>query len=289
MPSRLACIAIVAFWLATTGWLAKRELAPRWSAGAPPAVVIELADEAIRQPMPVRWRLYRNGEAVAPARTVVEYHEPDDSFDLNSTIFGFTLLREPISVKVEELRSRQRVERSGRLIGVSTDVKLDVAGQPIRFTLSGAVVGGEARPVCRVETPWAVLTPTLAPVPVTGAGALNPLHPVNKVLGLWAGRTWRQSLSDPLTDALRESLAAYAKKEHGADLSALLGRAGPTSLVAEVTGPETLNWSNAAHDCWVIRYRGEGYEARTWVRVSDGLVLRQDAAAAGEDWSLVRE
>ncbi len=46
MPPRVAVAGIVAFWVAVTGYVVKRDVWPRVFATGPPPVAIELADEA---------------------------------------------------------------------------------------------------------------------------------------------------------------------------------------------------------------------------------------------------
>ena len=41
--------------------------------------------------------------------------------------------------------------------------------------------------------------------------------------------------------------------------------------------------------CWVIAYRSGEARAKTWVRVSDGKVLRQEASLLGDHIALERE
>jgi hypothetical protein len=51
-----------------------------------------------------------------------------------------------------------------------------------------------------------------------------------------------------------------------------------------------LVWDGTEVDCWQIEYREPGHKpaARTWVRRSDGLVLRQEAGHAGVELVLER-
>ena len=62
------------------------------------------------------------------------------------------------------------------------------------------------------------------------------------------------------------------------------------SVVAEVGGtPQPLEWQKQSVPCWVIEYRRAEPFARTWVRVSDGKVLRQEAFEKGETLRFERE
>jgi hypothetical protein len=53
--------------------------------------------------------------------------------------------------------------------------------------------------------------------------------------------------------------------------------------------PQTLNVKGEDVSCWVIEYRRKEPVARTWVRASDGKVLRQEAFEKGESLTFERE
>ena len=61
-------------------------------------------------------------------------------------------------------------------------------------------------------------------------------------------------------------------------------------LIAEVrASSEPLFWNGAEVPCWVIDYRNSKERAATWVRSSDGKVLRQEAFGEGEQFTLERD
>ncbi len=82
-------------------------------------------------------------------------------------------------------------------------------------------------------------------------------------------------LIDPLADALP---------------SALTSSRGIRSVDAQVL-PETqeLEWGGQVVDCLMIEYTGDDFHARTWVRASDGLVLRQETDSRGERMVMERQ
>jgi hypothetical protein len=56
--------------------------------------------------------------------------------------------------------------------------------------------------------------------------------------------------------------------------------------------PQYIEWDGAPQPCFVIDYRaesGDDFTGRTWVRTSDGLVLRQEARSNEETLVLQRE
>src|SRR5215213_11982858 len=104
MPPRIAVAGIVAFWLATTGYIAHRDLWPRVFSSGPPPVSIELADEA-RQNVPARWTLHRNGQKVGGLSTQMKYLDSEDAFQFTYRYFQLELEQSGITLKVPEATS----------------------------------------------------------------------------------------------------------------------------------------------------------------------------------------
>ncbi len=128
----------------------------------------------------------------------------------------------------------------------------------------------------------------LEPVPVQRGQPLNPLQPVNRISGVRGGmRSWVVHEYNPLQDALADLLRKQLAKS-----GLPLGDPKPKdSLIAEVgSSPQALTWQNEEVACWVIEYRRKDDTiARTWVRASDGKVLRQEAFEGGETLTFDRE
>jgi len=286
LPSRVTVIGIFAFWCLSLGWFVRKELAPTWGASHAPPYAIELADEAIRQAVPVVWTVHRNGEFLTTATTRVEYVEPDDTFRLSCEIRKFDLVAgRSLAVTVNDLRNVYRVSRAGELLAMQTDVAVTAGGSRFDLMMSAEVKDGRAWTRCAVRSPWGSFEPTPVQVNVSASGMLNPLHPVQRVRGLRPGQRWSMPLVDPLADALRVALERFVQDTLGGPR---LRFPGPRTLVAEVTGPRGLEWNGREHDCYVIEYGGDDYRAATWVRVRDGLVLRQEAGSNGDEFVLQR-
>ena len=296
MPSRTLTLAIVLFWLATAVWFFDRDVWPHLRPGDAPPYTIELADEATRLAVPVRWALSRNGQSLGTLRTTIRYYDADDTFELTAASPELTLPRIAglFDIKILNLSDQIRVNREGELRAMQTDITVRVQA-PLETTakvaIAAAVHNGRLERHCRVELPvLGTIEPALEPVPPTRGSVLNPLHPVPRLTGLRPGRHWRQPLVDPRSDILK---AVLANLPGGGSASGLAAR-GPQVLLAEVRPrPEAIAWEGGEHACWVVEYRGdlEGdeFRARTWVRVSDGLVLRQVAEALGETLELQRD
>src|SRR5262245_48420368 len=111
MPPRHFTIAIVAFWVAMSGWLFYRDLWPWLRPGGPPPYVIDLVDEARFRESRNRWIVFQKGHDIGYADTWVDYRGSDDSFRLN----GEFKIRRPGGKgdPLVEMRSMYRVTRGG--------------------------------------------------------------------------------------------------------------------------------------------------------------------------------
>lgn len=286
MPTRPVGALIIVFWLATTAWYIRREIAPYWNSHQAPAFAIDIADEAIRQSLPVSWTLIRRGHSPSQVRTSVLYHEGEDEFSLNCQLWKLPLTRD---LKIDLLHSSYRVARDGRLIATTTRITFGADRNTVTMLMSARIRDHGVDASCQIHSPWGNLAPTSEWVAGESAAGLNPLHPVHKLRNVRIGQRWVQPLSDPLAQAQQFALVAFARSATGIDIKDLVHRAPPRSLIAEVVGPEPLEWHGEIHSCLVIEYHGDNHSARTWVRAGDGWVLRQEVAAGDDQWVLQRD
>src|SRR5262245_3372642 len=128
MPSRRVVALILAFWVATTAYIAYRDLWPRLFAGGPPPVAIDLADEAA-QNVPVRWTITRNGEKIGRLVTNMRYVEADDTFRFTSEYKELRVEAAGAEVHVPEFTTAIRVTRNGDLREQSAEGKLELSWQ----------------------------------------------------------------------------------------------------------------------------------------------------------------
>jgi len=301
MPPRLVVLLIVAGWAATMSWLLYREWW-QWHAaeGAPP-FLIDLVDEAA--PQAAAWHILRDDKEIATARTSME-PQKDDSFALTTEInkldldFDTPLPLGPFSkikLSLGKLRNVLRVNRDGELLRLYTDVEIDLGRLlQARFEIHGVPRDGRLELRAVTELPTGKAEHQLPSVEFPSRNVLNPLLPLNRIKGLTPGRRWRITAVDPIADALAASIrqmsAQLAQEAKGAgSLLEHLPVGGPRELLAEVL-PQTqpLTWQGQVHDCWVIEYRSKEVAARTWVRASDGLVMRQETIGMGERLTLQR-
>lgn len=303
MPSRFLAIGIVIFWLASTAWFAIRDLAPHWRSDGPPPLSIELADEAVRQVVPIRWKIERNGQPIGTLQTQLRFVENDDSYELSATCSSLTLAElalpivGPIRVTARKYEDRLRVTRDGELKAMDTNITLTVRlGEQteleLQASLGAEVQRNEMRRHFRVSAPGlGEFQPDLEPTEPIRGSVLNPLHPVHRITGLRPGQRWRQPLVAPHEDIVRAALARMPGAESAA---AALRESGPRWLDAAVrNSTQQLETDRGAVECLLIDYRGEvhgdEFTARTWVAAGDGAVLRQEAESQGQKMVLTRE
>jgi len=241
--------------------------------------------------LPIRWVILHGDSKIGDVQTTIRYHTADDTFDMQSKIAKIDLGRIGLlQISATGLASTYRVTRSGELREMFIEGVLALEGARMAVSaglnLSGKVEQGHFVPSGEVEFAGSKQVLPLEPVAISTRGSiLNPLHPVNRIAGLRPGQHWRVPLVDPLAD----SLEAMVQKNPALQF---LAQRSPRAkiLQAEVLGePMTLHWEQRDVPCLVIEYRQDDFLARTWVRQSDGLVLRQEASIWGEKVVLERE
>jgi hypothetical protein len=293
MPPRPYTLLIVALWAVTTGWLVYSDLWPRFQPGEPPLFTIDLADEASANVQKTFWTLFKDGVEVGSLETGVKYHEEDDTFEIPALLK--VRLFSPKSKDPDvTIDSMYRVSREGQLRELAAHGQM---ADIVSLHLDGAIHDMEFTQHFHLVGPGGFeLKPVLKPVPVSQRGSVfNPFQPVNKVRGLRLGQRWRLPMVDPFFDIVK---AAVANAVPGLELPGLpvlqaevlpaLHVLPPLELKPAEKGlPLTPRRSGVV--CQVIQYTSDEITARTWVRESDGVVLRQEASQHGDTWILDRD
>jgi hypothetical protein len=290
MPPRSVVFGIVAFWLAVTGFAFYRDVWPRLFSNDPPPVSIELADEA-RQNVPSRWAIVRNGTRIGRLTTQMRYLDATDEFQFTYRYADLALEQSGVTLKLPDAVSEVALSRAGHLKGQSMSGKVEalLKGVPVvqgsvsvRATVTDGALTGRAE----IKSTLFNLEGDLDPVPVPAGQPLNPLQPVNRIANVRPRSEWTVHESNPLQDAVG-SLFRKKLAETGLRLPEEKKR---DSLVARVSSePQELTVRGERVPCWVIEYRRAEPVARTWVRASDGKVLKQEAFEKGESLSFERE
>jgi hypothetical protein len=288
MPSRPAVAAILLFWLATTAYAVHRDLWPRLFPSGPPPVAMDLQDEAT-QFAEVRWTVSRGGEKVGRLTTSVKHIDTDDTVLFTQTYTNVEVEVGGVRFQAARLRTTTRVTRDGKLREQSMDGELRAVGAAIDVsataTVTGRVENGQFVGKCDIRSSLGDLSRPLDPVPVPDGQVFNPLTVMNRMPDLRPNQTWRVEEVNPLRDAARVLLNEQLGK---------LGFRLPDSPRERVTArvlpdPQPLPWKGGEADCWVVEYAAEKASVRTWVRRSDGKVLKQEAYGLGERLTVERE
>jgi hypothetical protein len=296
MPPRIVAIIIVAFWLFSSGWLAYREWWPWLQADTPPPFTVELADEAA--PLYAQWSIWRVDRKVGSASTRMVYRK-DNTFELNSTVEHLEWLEAAGAVKivVPRLSTVQKVTRDGQLLAMTSNLQIEVTipGQQkleMKAGLEGTVTDGKLIAQAWMESPLTGrMEQQLDPLPLESGSAINPLQPVAK-LAVYPGQRWKITNVDPLVHAVAAALKQSLIAKY-VNVGKLINTE-PQVLMAQVLSePQQLTFGEIAVSCYVVEYRSNDFEGKfqgkTWVRISDSKVLRQEVSGNGEKLTLVRE
>jgi hypothetical protein len=328
MPARRHILVILAFWIATSGWLFYRDLRPLLRVGEPPSFAIDLADEA--QAPQIRWAVLQvtppksieKGDSDSPraechapddsvafekcqdkgyALTNVTYREADDAFDFSGTVKLWpTKIHEGDPQMV--ITSAYRVTRAGEIRGIWGRIALDyrkeqsnLLGLPLwnlpSFRAACAISGEVAQQ--RLTTHLTLTLDNLCVLtqdldPVEVSQRGSVLNPLLPVNRIAKLRKG-QHWQIPVIDPREQLISSLRSKYPWIELVGL--KPGPRFLQAEVLAePEYLTWNSSSPrvPCLIIKYSGEDIRAYTWVRQIDGLVLQQEVTKWGDTWILKR-
>ena len=171
------------------------------------------------------------------------------------------------------IESMMRVTPDGSLLEMDTTTVIHfTAPQAFRIDVhvAGKVENGEFKATGEVR--GGVLHLDLKGEPVemrAQQGFFDPTRPWSRLYDLQEGRSWRVVYFNPAFDSLMQSLSGMMPGL-GQQLNTPILEGGVR------TGTEDFFWDSRALPCQVIEYRGETMTGKTFVRKSDGLVLRQE-------------
>lgn len=269
MPHRLITCAIVAFWLAMTGWLVYREVLPMLLADEVPTAQIDFTDE-ISSPI-VGWQVFRDGKRIGSATSKITACD-DRGYEFRS-IYNFESLTIANLVQIKRMENVYRVTEEGKLKALSAKFGINLAREAVValpdtiVEVKGEVIDNQLEPKILHDGKEMNLF-SFGKIDMTEQGnVINPMLLVNRLKGLREGKSWRITMFDPFRGTTSKFIPKLVEQS-----------ASMPVLIAEVK-VDTLVWSDSTVPCYKIEYYEPGKEvtARTWARKRDGLVLQQEA------------
>jgi hypothetical protein len=257
MPSRLACVAILLFWVYAAGGLLRRDILPDFWVTPPPDLrSIAAAEEASR---PTEWELTvaeANGlkgfRSVGRAKTWSE-RTPENgtvligkvSFDSGSLLKG-TAFDSQANERID-VANRLEIDPSGNLRRFNAVVR-STSGNFDLMSFDGQVKGRSIEVQVKSPIPW-LNGPKSFPYEPRGM-IQNSIGPIDRLPGLQVGQRWVTRVFSPFTNRIEE-------------------------VKVEVAGRRAILWDNSVVTTLEVVQHLTPISARTWVR-GDGLVLRQE-------------
>lgn len=292
MPSRIGIVLILAFWLAVTAYVIREDVLPHYAASAP-AVQVDLVDEATRG-VPARWGVFHGSSRVGTLGTLMEHDPASDTFRFESSLRELNLESNGFKLQSPKLDLVSRIHRDGRLAAESMKGTLTGTLGGVPFTVAveieSTVRNGVLEGRCRISSNVLNADEPLTPTPVPTGQVLHPLQPLNRLKDVRPGHRWTIQQVDPLASAMNVLARKLAEKYGLGSLVKFPTSGEGKTLIAEVrSDPVLLERAKGGVLCWRIDYRSETSTATTWVAVSDGKVLRQEAVSFGETLRLERE
>ncbi|MGL4420117.1 MAG: hypothetical protein ACRCZF_05585, partial [Gemmataceae bacterium] len=229
MPTRLTTFAIGLFWVGIMTAVFLRDVLPYWNSDRPPAVRIELSDEAT-QTVPITWGITRNDTRVGTVRTTMSYSAEENLFRLTSVYRELVYNQGSVRCRIPEMTTVMAVNRQGDFRGQTMTGKIiiKVVAGPITLfeadanaTIESTVVDEQLVGHVKAQSPLGEFDEPLDPTPVQKGQVLNPLQPVNRLTDIRPGQSWLIHENNPLGDALRTIGQKFLKAQGSTVLSQL--------------------------------------------------------------------
>jgi hypothetical protein len=296
MPPRPLAAAIVVAWLAAIGWLAHDKWLPWLRPADEPAFLVELADEVA--PEHASWLVYRQGKRIGSAETRLSPRK-DGLFEMTSRLRDVDFKMSLAQVKMPVFATTRLVTRDGDLVSLESHAVMMMTGLGgdlrVEADIKGHVEGDQFVGTCDFDFGSGKSTQPLDPIKLVSKNAFSPFQPMQKYPPLRPGQTWRVANVDPVNDALEGAMRQIADKLQrealdGKILIALPKGKRPKEMLAQVQSEtEDVVHKSKTYTCRVIVFQSDDVKARTWVDVTDGRVIRQEASSGGDTIVLQRE
>jgi len=262
MPSRLACVALLLYWLVAALGLIVRDLLPELSVGSPPD--LRSISRAGEDDPPARWTLLvvddpnraearrSVGQAVTESRRVpgvgVEMSSRvvfDSGRLLSNLLHGARASGRPD--QQVEFSSTYHVDESGNLRSFHAEVRMP--GQSLGLLeIDGRLKNRTMEIVSHGPVPFLNRATSFEYQP---RGVVqSQFGPLDRLPGLQVGQRWDEQVVSPLSGQVE-------------------------TVRAEVKRKTVIHWDKAPVTTLEVVHTSKAVSARTWVR-TDGLVLRQE-------------
>jgi hypothetical protein len=259
MPSRFVSLAILIYWSIAAFWLLTRDVLPELSLGyAPDLRSIALAGDSNE---PARWRIQVIDDPKTPdirrtigAAITGSSRRSDGWFELTSHVefeAGGLLKGTPFGTSASfqlEIESLYRVDPSGNLQSFDMQVKSqDSPGALV--TVKGQLKGARMEIVSR--GPVALLNKTIS-FPYEARSVVHDvLGPLDRLPGLHVGQRWETRVINPFS-----------------------GRVDQVRV--EVKRRGVIKWEGSPVNTFEVEQQMAPLSLRTWVKIDDGVILRQE-------------
>ncbi len=259
MPSRWACVALLMFWAIATVGLIRRDVLPDLLIGPPPD--LRSVASADPDPKPTKWSiLVADDASLQSVRSVGQaitqtVRQPDGKLRLDSSVkldTGGLFRGTPFAFR-EEIRidvvNSCLIDASGNLISFRAVILAEGTNEAL-LTVDGVYKDRAIEVKARSPIPLLNLTKPFPYEPKTMIQ--NALGPIDRLPGLAVGQRWEERVVSPLT--------------------------GKIDVVkAEVVRRSEIFWDKSMTAAYEVVHKiPPALSAKTWVRKSDGLVLRQE-------------
>jgi len=283
MPAARYQMGIMLLWLLTTAWFVKDEVLPFVNdsdVGYETILSSRQADET------TYWSIDLDGQYAGRARTRVR-----PGADGTTTVLAVlkldnlqTISRHPkrrsgrahhvSGAEGLELRSTLRVSADGHLSAIDLEVLMSEAS--IFVALHGVADQGVLHFQVEGLEEIPAIPRTFDYAMPEDAILLERLAPVDRIPGLYLGRSWTTRSVNPIA-----ALPGPLKWLLGGD---------PVEVIHNrVTATDALDLGGQHVICHVVEQRQDRLIGKTWVRVTDGRVLRRTFQLAGMTMTLNRK
>jgi hypothetical protein len=275
MPPRAVTLAVLLFWLATTGWMVYRDQVVETD--LPPVFKFDLADE-VTKGKAADWEVYFQDRLLQDRWHTGLNRDPDakGQFVLSCSYLNREKRLHLAGLSVSDLSFQYRANRRGEVVALQAKVLADEPGEPGK---PGAQFWVEVRADREADDAWQLRPqgrgePAVCRVPSARA-LFNPLHPSPAVAGLYPGQTWTVVALDPLENVRpgpHQGRYVKTARWHARVTSAELPRKLGSAL------------------CWRVDYTAEDgtLRARAWVARLGHMVLQQEVYYPEGTLKLVR-